>query len=171
MVQQAFLNERSDHRVAIVLAVRRSSSIADLLAHHDSEIAAQAALAEKALLARHSGDHRNFLEGTLQDMVSDMTADRHDTPNKDEQLSDIDHVLMPLLRLHRMVALQQPIIEQLERSELDLLTYGVTHADFQEKASQLGHTHLGHTHQSQPALICQVASLWGRSIASWWCGW
>ena len=49
----------------------------------------------------------------------------------------------PLLHLHRATYLEKPVEEQLEPTELDLLSFDLTLPDLEYAAQELGHTHLG----------------------------
>ena len=105
-------------------------------------------MVKRALVIAHNGSHAHteldkILAAHVDTLIEDMSKQRNRLPYEDDALSAIDSVLVPLLQLHRVVAASQPIEEQLERSELDLLTYGVSSVDLYNTAGELGHTHLG----------------------------
>ena len=68
---------------------------------------------------------------------------RFAVPDDAAQLSVIDQALLPLMVLHRATFMRKPIEDQLEPSEQDLPCYGVTLADFEVTAEELGFCHLG----------------------------
>ena len=91
-----------------------------------------------------------FLDRDISDVVAAMAAKRRFIPDHSSQLSEIYAVLVPLLELHRAVHIAQPVEEQLEPSELDLLDFGVTQADFVRVAEELGTVYLSESSKAEP---------------------
>ncbi len=88
-------------------------------------------------------DDNLLLDQDLQTTVEMLQSMRNKTPDKDEQLSAVDRALMPVLQLHRLAFQTASVDEQLEPSELDLLSFGVSEEDFFTAAEFVGETHLG----------------------------
>lgn len=101
--------------------------------------------------------HHIFLGDIHQDalVLAEMTRARRVIPDKSSDLSVVDSAL-PLMKLHRAIFLAQPIEEQLEPSEADLLTFGITAADLRQTAVDLGCIHLGDPNGSSQPDICVV---------------
>eukprot|EP00798_Chlamydomonas_sp_ICE-L_P019732 gene19732-26424_t len=93
----------------------------------------------------------NLLNQDIAEVARAMSAVRNTIPDKSSQLSEIDSVLMPLLELHRALFIAQPVEEQLEPSELDLLSFGVTVADFEGTAEELGCSYLSPPSSTEPS--------------------
>ena len=80
-----------------------------------------------------------------------MVCQRRSLPDKSSDLSIVDSALIPpLLELHRASFVAQPIEDQIEPSEMDLLTFGITEADLRLTAEELGCQHLGPPTGPQP---------------------
>jgi hypothetical protein len=86
----------------------------------------------------------------MDDLVEAMVCQRRSLPDKSSDLSIVDSALIPLLELHRALFVAQPIEDQIEPSEMDLLTFGITEADLRMTAEELGCQHLGPPTGPQP---------------------
>jgi hypothetical protein len=81
------------------------------------------------LLRRSDGDKETILSKDVKELVAVMSARRQGVPDKPDELSSIDAVLLPLIELRRVVALAQPYEEQMVHTEADILAYGITRLD------------------------------------------
>ena len=88
-------------------------------------------------------DDNMLLNQDIQTTVDMLQSRRNRIADKDEQLSVVDKALMPLLQLHRIAFQTSSVDEQLEPSELDLLSFGVSEQDLFDTADAVGETHLG----------------------------
>ena len=88
-------------------------------------------------------ENDRVLDQNLETTVAMLQTSRMQIPDRDEQLSYVDKALLPLLQLHRVAYQKSSVEQQLEPSELDLLSFGITEADLFSTAEALGVQHLG----------------------------
>ena len=99
---------------------------------------------------RHSGPAQEYLDDTIDTLVEMLARQRRGIPDKSYDLSIVDSVLVPILELHRAIFAAQPVEDQLEPSEVDMLTFGITAADLKQTAKDLGCGHLCKPSGPQP---------------------
>lgn len=88
-------------------------------------------------------DNDRVLDQNLETTMTMLQASRMQILDKDEQLSYVDKALLPLLQLHRVAYQKSSAEQQVEPSELDLMSFGITEADLFATSEALGVQHLG----------------------------
>lgn len=110
-------------------------------------VAGQASVIAQGLVRlRLEEDYLDLSEDRLVEVLVGM---RLGVAAKCSSLSSLDAVLTPLLELRCAIFLAQPIEDQMEPSELDLVTFGITAADLHQVAFDLGCAHLQSPQESQ----------------------
>mmetsp|Transcript_29277 Transcript_29277/g.86630 ORF Transcript_29277/g.86630 Transcript_29277/m.86630 type:complete len:200 (-) Transcript_29277:837-1436(-) len=102
---------------------------------------AEQARAVAAGLVR-SGPATKYLDLSIDNLVDAMILQRSRLPDRSSDLSVVDSALIPLLKLHRALFIAQPVEDQIEPSEVDLLTFSISEADLVQTAEELGCPHL-----------------------------
>ena len=130
------------------------NSLESLLADVREPVRREAA--HVAGLLKHDVAYDQLIKKPVSQLMQSFVDVRWQLPNHSSQFSIVDRTLIPIMELHRTLQLAQPMEEQLEPSELDLMAFGIIPS---EQSTNYVRVRVGDSYEGSAWLIPKVHTM------------